>query len=45
MLLVALAVAAARGWVWASLICAGVAVSWLLFFLSGGKTKGEGGAA
>ncbi len=34
LLLVALAVAAARGWVWASLICAGVAVSWLLFFLS-----------
>ena len=31
----ALAVAAARGWGWASLICSGVAVSWLLFFLSG----------
>ena len=35
LLLVALAVAAARGWVWASLICSGVAVLWLLFFLSG----------
>ena len=35
LLLVALAVAAARGWGWASLICSGVAVSWLLFFLSG----------
>jgi len=35
LLLVALAVAAARSWVWASLICSGVAVSWLLFFLSG----------
>jgi UDP-N-acetylmuramyl pentapeptide phosphotransferase/UDP-N-acetylglucosamine-1-phosphate transferase len=34
LLLVALAVAAARGWVWASLICALVAVSGLLFFLS-----------
>ncbi len=34
LLLVALAIAAARGWGWASLICAGAAVSWLLFFLS-----------
>jgi len=35
LLLVALAVAAARGWGSAALICAGIAVSWLLFFLSG----------
>ena len=43
--LVALAVLAASGWMWASLAGAAILVSWLLFFLGGGKTKGEGGAA
>lgn len=38
-LLVVLAVAASRGFIWASLIAALVCVSWLLFFLSGDHTK------